>query len=69
MTAVFYACGLAPDPGPLDMVVVPGGGIVYIAAWGLVEFHHFLRSARRPYERGMAGVGIVMNVMYRRARL
>jgi hypothetical protein len=36
---------------------------VYIAAWGLVEFHHFLRSAQRPYERGMAGVGIVMYVL------
>jgi hypothetical protein len=39
------ATGLAPDPRPLDEPR-PGAGIVYIAAWGLVEFSHFLRSAR-----------------------
>ena len=63
MTAVFYGHGASPPTPVLWMNLVRGGGIVYIAAWGLVEFHHFLRSARRPYERGMAGVGIVMYVL------
>jgi hypothetical protein len=63
MTAVFYGHAASPPTPVLWMNLVRGGGIVYIAAWGLVEFHHFLRSARRPYERGMAGVGIVMYVL------
>ena len=44
---VLWPWGLAPDP-VLWMNLVRGGGIVYIAVWSLVEFHHFLRSAQRP---------------------
>ncbi len=63
MTAVFYGHGASPPTPVLWMNLVRGGGIVYIAAWGLVEFQHFLRSARRPYERVVAGVGIVLYVL------
>jgi hypothetical protein len=63
MTAVFYGHGASPPTPVFWMNLVRGGGIVYIAAWSLIEFHHFLRSAHRPYERGMAGVGIVMYVL------
>jgi hypothetical protein len=45
------------------MNLARGGGIVYIAVWGLIEFLHFLRSARRPYERGVARAGLVLYVL------
>jgi hypothetical protein len=63
MTAVFYGHGASPPTPVLWMNLARGGGIVYIAAWGLVEFHHLLRSARRPYERGVASVAIVLYVL------
>lgn len=63
MTAVFYGHGAFPPTPVLWMNLVRGGGIVYIAVWGLVEFSHFLRSAHRPYERGMASVAIVLYML------
>lgn len=63
MAAVFYGHGAHPPTPVLWMNVVRGGGIVYIAAWSLGEFQHFLRSARRTYERGVAGVAIMLYVL------
>jgi hypothetical protein len=63
MTAVFYGHRASPPTPVLWMNLVRGGGIVYIAAWGLVEFQDFLRSARRPYERGVARAGLVLYVL------
>jgi hypothetical protein len=63
MPPVFYGHGSSPPPPVLWMNLVRGGGIVYIAAWGLVEFAHLLRSARRPYERGAAVVAIVLYLL------
>jgi hypothetical protein len=63
MTTVFYGHWAHPPTPVLWMNLVRGGGIVYIAAWGLVEFSHLLRSARRPYERGAAVVAIVLYLL------
>jgi hypothetical protein len=63
MTAVFYGHEASPPTPVLWMNLARGGGIVYIAVWGLIEFLHFLRSARRPYERGVARAGLVLYVL------
>ena len=42
------------------MNVSMGGGLVYIAAWSLVEFTHFFREARTPYEHAFTGVAVVL---------
>jgi hypothetical protein len=63
MTAVFYGHAASPPTPVLWMNLARGGGIVYIAVWGLIEFLHFLRSARRPYERGVARAGLVLYVL------
>jgi hypothetical protein len=63
MTAVFYGHAASPPTPVLWMNLARGGGIVYIAAWGLLEFQHFLRSARRPYERYVARAGLVLYVL------
>lgn len=60
LAAVFYGLR-AGHPSPvLWMNVVMGLGIVYIAAWGLIEFLMFLRGARSTYEQGVAGVVVVL---------
>ena len=63
MTAVFYGHGASPPTPVLWMNLARGGGIVYIAVWGLIAYRQFLRSASRPYERGLARVAIVMYVL------
>ncbi len=60
LAGVFYGLRAGRPPLVLWMNVVMGAGIVYIAVWGLVEFHHFLRGARSPYEHGVAGVAMVL---------
>src|SRR5262249_45736169 len=42
------------------MNISMGAGLVYIAAWSLMEFTRFLRSARTRYEQGLAGVAMVL---------
>jgi len=42
------------------MHIIMGVGVVYIVAWGLRAFLRFLRSAQSPYERGIAGVVLVL---------
>ncbi len=58
--SVFYRIRAGRPPAVLWMNVSMGSGLVYIAAWSLVEFTHFLRSARTTYEQGLAGVAIVL---------
>src|SRR5882672_11062542 len=63
MTAVFYGHAAYPPTPVLWMNLTRGGGIVYIAVWGLIEYAHFLRSAQHPYERSVAVVAIVLYVL------
>jgi hypothetical protein len=63
MAAVFYGHRASPPTPVLWMNLARGAGVVYIAAWSLVEFARFLRSARRTYEQGLAGVAIVLYVL------
>ncbi len=63
LAVVFYGLRAGRPPLVLWMNVVMGAGIVYIGVWGCIEFHHFLRAARRPYERGMAWVAIGLYVL------
>ena len=58
LAGVFYGLRAGRPSLVLWMNVVMGAGIVYIAVWGLVEFHHFLRAADRTYERGVAWVAL-----------
>jgi hypothetical protein len=58
--AVFYGLRAGHPPPVLWMNVVMGAGIVYIAAWCLSEFQHFLRGARSAYEQGIACVAVVL---------
>jgi hypothetical protein len=58
--AVFYHIRAGDPPAVLWMNISMGAGLVYIAAWSLVEFTYFLRSARRGYEQGLAAVAIVL---------
>jgi hypothetical protein len=58
--SVFYRIRAGRPPAVLWMNVSMGAGLVYIAAWSLVEFTHFLRSARTTYEQGLAGVAMVL---------
>ena len=58
--SVFYHIRAGRPPAVLWMNVSMGAGLVYIAAWSLVEFTHFLRRARTPYEQGLAGVAMVL---------
>ena len=60
MAAVFYGHGASPPTPVLWMNVVRGSGIVYIATWGLAEFHHFLRRGRRTYESSMVRVALLL---------
>jgi hypothetical protein len=60
LAPVLYGLRAGHPPPVLWMNVVMGAGIVYISAWSLVEFQHFLRSAQSPYEQGVAGVTIVL---------
>jgi hypothetical protein len=60
LEAVFYGIRAGRPPAVLWMNVSMGGGLVYISVWSLVEFTHFLRSARTPYEQGSAAVSIVL---------
>ena len=58
--AVFYGIRAGHPPAVLWMNVSMGGGLVYIAAWSLVESLYFLRQARTTYERAFTGVGMVL---------
>lgn len=60
LAAVFYGLRAGRPPAVLWMNISMGGGLVYIAAWSVVEFTHFLRSARTPYEQGLTAVAIVL---------
>jgi len=60
LTAVLYGLRAGRPPAVLWMNVVMGAGIVFIAVCGLLEFYHFLRGARSPYEHGMASVAILL---------
>jgi hypothetical protein len=60
VASVFYRIRAGHPPAVLWMNVSMGAGLVYIAGWSLVEFLHFLRSARTRYEQGLAGVAIVL---------
>jgi hypothetical protein len=57
---VFYGIRAGHPPAVLWMNVSMGGGLVYIAAWSMVEFLHFLRRARTTYEYVFTGVGMVL---------
>ena len=59
-TALFYGIRAGHPIPMLWMNVVMGTGIVYIAVCGVVEFQLFLRAARNSYERGVAGISIVL---------
>jgi hypothetical protein len=63
LAVVFYGLRAGHPPLVLWMNVVMGAGIVYIGVWGFIEFHLFLRAARRPYERGMAWVALGLYVL------
>ena len=58
--SVFYHVRAGRPPAVLWMNVSMGAGLVYIAAWSLVEFSHFLRSARTTYEHGLACVAMLL---------
>jgi hypothetical protein len=58
--SVFYHIRAGWPPAVLGMNVSMGSGLVYIAAWSLVEFTHFLRSAHTGYEQGLACVGMLL---------
>jgi hypothetical protein len=58
--SVFYHIRAGWPPAVLWMNVSMGAGLVYIAAWSLVEFTHFLRSARTTYEHGLACVAMLL---------
>ena len=58
--SVFYHIRAGGPPAVLWMNVSMGAGLVYIAAWSLVEFTHFLRSARTTYEHGLACVAMLL---------
>jgi hypothetical protein len=60
MESVFYHIRAGWPPAVLWMNVSMGAGLVYIAAWSLVEFMHFLRSARTTYEHGLACVAMLL---------
>jgi hypothetical protein len=60
MEAVFYGIRAGRPPAVLWMNVSMGSGLVYIAAWSVMEFAHFLRSARTPYEQVLTSVAIVL---------
>ena len=60
VAAVFDGRRRGDPPAVLWMHIVMGGGVMYIAAWGLKAFLTFLRSARRTYEQGIAGVVVVL---------
>jgi hypothetical protein len=57
---VFYGIRAGHPPAVLWMNVSMGGGLVYIAAWSLVECLYFLRQARTTYEHVFTGVGMVL---------
>ncbi|MGE3541975.1 MAG: hypothetical protein AB7N91_31735 [Candidatus Tectimicrobiota bacterium] len=63
LAALVYGIRAGHPPPVLWMNVVMGAGIVSIAVCGLSEFHHFLRGASSAYERGIAGVAIVLYVL------
>lgn len=60
MASVFYGIRAGHPPAVLWMNVSMGCGLVYIAAWNVVEFTHFLRSARTTYEQGHTAVAMVL---------
>ena len=57
---VFYGIRAGHPPAVFWMNVSMGSGLVYIAAWSLVEFTHFFREARTPYEHVFTGVAVVL---------
>jgi hypothetical protein len=63
MAALFYGIRAGRPTSLLWMNVIMGSGIVYLAACGLVEFQHFMRTAGSTYERVMAGVVSALNVL------
>lgn len=60
MESAFYGIRLGRPPAVLWMNVSMGFGLVYIAAWSLVEFGHFLQRARTRYEQGFTAVAMVL---------
>ena len=48
MAALFYGIRAGHPPPVLWMNVVMGAGIVYIAAWGLIEFQYFFMPQVPP---------------------
>jgi len=60
VASVFYHIRAGRPPAVFWMNVSMGAGLVYIAAWSLVEFTHFLRSARTRYEQGLACVAMLL---------
>jgi len=55
---VFYGIRAGHPPAVLWMNVSMGCGLVYIAAWNVVEFTRFLQRARTPYEHGHTAVAM-----------
>jgi hypothetical protein len=60
LATVFSVRRVGDPPAVLWMHLVTGVGVVYLAAWGLMAFLTFLRSARSTYEQGIAGVVVVL---------
>jgi hypothetical protein len=57
---VFYGIRAGHPPVVLWMNISMGAGLVYIAAWNLVEFTRFLQGARTSYEQGHTAVAMVL---------
>lgn len=60
---MFYGIRAGHPPAVLWMNISMGFGLVYIAAWNVVEFASFLRGARTPSEQGYAAVGLILYVL------
>jgi hypothetical protein len=58
VASVFFRIRAGRPPAVLWMNVSMGAGLVYIAAWSVVEFTYFFRSARTRYEQGLAAVAM-----------
>ena len=57
---VFYGIRAGHPPAVLWMNISMGAGLVYIAAWNVVEFTRFLQGARTSYEHYHTGVAMVL---------
>ncbi len=60
---VFYGVRAGHPPAVLGMNVSMGAGLVYIAAWNVLEFWYFFRGARLRYEQGTAMAGVLLYLL------